>query len=100
MSRKPPKPEAPFSVPYIAAYARRDRLAVLDLNDGLLQQVGDTACRERLGAEAEHLQKPPVVLDDALVETDDDQAVLRCVERGLAERNALVDRKTPGIRAG
>ena len=78
------------------ARLEQHRLEILELRTQRFDKSVDTAALHIVGGHAEHLQVLLVVEDDAPVEIDDHDAVVRGFKRGFEQCNRFFERRTIG----
>ena len=78
------------------ARLEQHRLEILELRTQRFDEAVDSAALHIVGGHAEHLQVLLVVEDDAPVEIDDHDAVVRGFKRGFEQCNRFFERRTIG----
>ena len=81
------------------ARAEEHRLEIDELRTRRFDEAVDAAALHIVGGQAEHLQVLLVVEDDAPVEIDDHDAVVRGFKRGFEQGNRFFERRTIGQRS-
>jgi hypothetical protein len=78
------------------ARPQQHRFEILELRTQRFDESVDAAALHIVGGNAEHLQVLLVVENDAPVEIDDDDAVVRGFQRGFEQCNRFFERGTIG----